>query len=305
MGGINRYAQVAKHCLLVLWGVFFLSVFTLVVCDNLGYTGTLKSAAGVISLALGIPLLGTIQYFVDAVEKVSGRYGVTVSDDVRQRIAPVLKYLNADVQIGSYSSDEANAFAISSVFGTKSLIAFSSSLLSAADDSRLMAIAAHEIAHLKNGDSRNKTFILAFSQAVQTYPYLLSEISKELLKKTAIMLAIFFGIFLLIAFLGPGNAFKGLRPADGRVLLVFIWPVGVIAGYFVLNHLLNRAFYAYSREREFAADADGAMMTSHQDMISAISLLAENDEGVISVFDTHPSFAERRKRLNDAQANYV
>lgn len=299
MGGINSYAKVAKYSLAVLWGVFALSVLILVICHNLGVTGTLKSSVSVLCFALGLPLLGTIQYFFDAVDKVSKQYRVTLSEDVKRRIAPLVENFDSKVQIGYYPSDEANAFAISSAFGGKALIAFSSSLLGAADDSRLMAIAAHEIAHLKNGDSRNKTFILAFSHAVWTYPHLLSELSKEFLKKIAIVLAGVIGIFLVITFPNTVNELRGLQSVYKPILLVLAWPVGVIIVYFFLNHLLRRAFFAYSREREFVADADGAMMTSHQDMISALSLLAENEERTISVFDTHPPLEERKKRLND------
>ena len=303
MSGINSYAKFAKYSIAALWAVFALSVLVLVICQNLGIKGAVMSSSGVLCFALGLPLLGTIRYFYDVVDMISKQYGVTLSNDVRRRIAPLAAHLDARVEIGFYPSDDANAFAISSVFGGKALIAFSSGLLEAADDSRLRAIAAHEIAHLKNGDSRNKTFILAFSHAVRTYPYLLSELSKELLRKTAIMLAIFAGIFLVIIFPFVGNELGGMQSICKPILLVMAWPAGVILAYLILNHLLNRAFFAYSREREFVADADGAMMTSHQDMISALSLLAENEEGAISVFDTHPPLKERIKRLRNEAAS--
>lgn len=297
---INSYAKIAKYSLAVLWGAFALSVLILVICHSLNVAATLKSSAGVVCFALGLPLFTTIQYFVDAVDKISGQYGIVVDDNVRRRIGSLAEYLDANVQIGYYPSDEANAFAISSVFSDKALIAFSTSLLETADDSQLMAIAAHEIAHLKNGDSRNKTFILAFSHAVRTYPHLLSEISKDVLKKVAIVTAVVIGIFVLFTFPNTGDELAGLRSVFKPVLAMFAWPAGVILAYFVLNHLLNRAFFAYSREREFAADADGATMTSHQNMISALSLLSENEAGTISVFDTHPPLGERKKRLHEA-----
>lgn len=303
MSGINSYAKFAKYSIAALWAAFALSVFVLVICQILGIKGVVVSSSGVLCFALGLPLLGTIRYFYDVVDMISKQYGVTLSKDVRRRIAPLAAHLDAKVEIGFYPSDDANAFAISSVFGGKALIVFSSGLLEAADDSRLQAIAAHEIAHLKNGDSRNKTFILAFSHAVRTYPFLLSELSKELLRKTAIMLAIFTGIFLIIIFPFVGNELGGMESIYKPILIVMAWPVGVILAYLILNHLLNRAFFAYSREREFVADVDGAMMTSHQDMISALSLLAENEEDVISVFDTHPPLKERIKRLCNEAAN--
>lgn len=251
-----------------------------------------------------MPLLITVQYFYDAVEKISRDLHITFGNEVSERIAPLVAHLDEEVRIGSYRSDEANAFTISSVFGKKALIAFSSCLLEAADDRQLMAIAAHEIAHLKNGDSKNKTYILAFSHAVRIYPHLLSELSKSVLKSVAMVLAGMAAITVLLVIIFPeiSEELKRVPSALRGFLPILVWPAGVILAYFSLNHVLNRAFFAYSREREFVADADGALMTSYQDMMSALSLLAESEEGVISVFDTHPAFEKRQKRLNSLKA---
>ncbi|OEZ98154.1 M48 family metalloprotease [Duganella sp. HH101] len=299
MGNINSYAKFAKYSLAALWAVFGLSVVTVVLCHNLGFTGRLQSSASLLCVVLGLPLLLTIQYFLDVVAKVSTEYQVTLSKDVRQRLAPLAAHLHSEVLIGSYPGNEANAFAISSVFGSKALIAFSSQLLKVADDQQLMAIAAHEIAHLKNGDSRNKAFILAFSHVVRVYPHILSELSKSLLKNVAIVLLGMGALLLLLVLIFPevGTQLNGWQSVFQAFLPVLAWPVGVILAYFTLNHLLNRAYFAYSREREFAADADGAALTSRQKMISALSLLAESEEGAISVFDTHPPLQDRKKRL--------
>lgn len=63
--------------------------------------------------------------------------------------------------------------------------------------------------------------------------------------------------------------------------------------------LLEQAYSAYSREREFAADEGGAAMTSTQELISALSLLSDGESQIVSVFDTHPPLAARKKRLGD------
>ena len=300
MAIINSYAKFAKYSLVGAWGVFFLMMLILIICNVFGIAGRVTSSLSVLCAALGMPLLITIQYFYDVVEKISVDLHITFGNEVSERIAPLAVHLDDEVRIGSYPSDEANAFAISSVFGGKALIAFSSSLLEAANDQQLMAIAAHEIAHLKNGDSKNKTYILAFSHAVRIYPQLLSELSKNVLKSIAIVFAGMAAIIVLVVIIFPeiSKELKSVPSALRGFLPMLAWPAGVILAYFSLNHALNRAFFAYSREREFVADADGALMTSYQDMMSALSLLAENEAGTISVFDTHPALEERQKRLN-------
>lgn len=296
---MNFYPQFAKYTLAIMWVIFALAFLIMLICHYLGVVGQIKSSSSAIFVALGIPVLCTVQYFVDAVEKESSRYRVTLSDNVRQRLAPLASRLDKEVLIGSYPSDDANAFAISSAFGNKALIAFSTGLLQMADDRQLNAIAAHEIAHVRNGDSKNKAYILAFSHAVRVYPHLLSELSKGLLKKVAIALAITVAFFMMVVVMAPELVGDGNQLLSSLAILfpIIAWPMGVILIYFGLNHCLNRAFCAYSREREFVADAGSAKMTSPQDMISALSLLSQNEIEVISVFDTHPPLEDRKKRL--------
>lgn len=299
MISIDIYARFAKYSLIGLWGAFLAAATSSVLCHYLGIAGALKSGANAVCLVLVLPLYATIQYLYDAVGKVSRQHRVTLSDETRQRIAPLAPRLDAATLIGHYPSAELNAFAISSVFGNKALIAFSTGLLNAANDQQLLAIAAHEIAHIKNGDSRNKAFILAFSHGVRVYPYLLSELSKGLLKKFAIALGVAACIVAATAMLLPEarGELAGLLPMLKNFLFVLAWPAALIGAYIVLNRLLDGAYSAYSRAREFVADRDGAAMTSAQAMVSALSLLPEAKSGAVSVFDTHPPLEARRKRL--------
>jgi Zn-dependent protease with chaperone function len=298
----GSYAKLAKISIAIAWAILGLSFAALIICHNLGISGVVKSSASSLFAALFFPMMFTVQYFYDAVETEARKHHVVPDDEVRKRIESLAMHLGAGVQIGSYQSEEVNAFAISSAFGEKALIAFSTSLLEIANDSQLIAIAAHEIAHIKNGDSRNKTFILAFSHAVRFYPHILSELVKEFWRKNAKWIV---GLFVLSVILtsGFGGDIEALLSAYKPLLSLLIWPAGVILVSFVLNNLLNQAFAAYSRGREFAADFDGARMTSHQDMIAALSLFDDDDHGKksIGVFDTHPPVADRKKRLMNGQ----
>ncbi|EKU79658.1 Zn-dependent protease with chaperone function [Massilia sp. UYP32] len=301
MLSINLYAKFARCSLITLWAAFIMALIISIICHYMGIAGTLKSSANVVCFVLGLPLLVTIQYVHDAVDKVAGQLQVTLDDGVRRRIAPIASQLGSETQIGYYPSAEINAFAISSVFGKKALIAFSTGLLQVANDRQLVAIAAHEIAHINNGDSRNKAFILAFSHAVRMYPCMLSELSKGVLRKFAYVFSIMGAIVAALAFIFPEarDNFAGLLPVLWTFVRILAWPAGMIAVYFVLNRLLEQAYSAYSREREFAADEGGAAMTSTQELISALSLLSDGESQIVSVFDTHPPLAARKKRLGD------
>jgi Zn-dependent protease with chaperone function len=287
-----------------MWTAFLLSLLSLVVFKNVGLNNALVASIKTLCVVLVIPCYVTVQYFYDSVEKISKEYCVTIDDAIMVRINTLEKHLGVGVKIGYFPSEEINAFAISSVFGNKALIAFSTKLLEKANDTQLRSIAAHEIAHLKNGDSRNKSFILAFTHAVQIYPYLLSELSKNLLKTIAISVAIVCAIATAIVFIFPelNGSFKEIPSAFKPFLAFVIWPAVMVFAYFILNNILRRAFYAYSREREYNADLKGAEITSYKDMICALSLLEAGGGGDISVFDTHPPLRERRIRLEAEMA---
>lgn len=298
MINISSYPSIAKCSVATLWGAFLLSVATLVICDKVGYSAKWILSIKALCFVLGLPCLVTIQYFVNSIGVAAKKHKIIFDNGVRRRIEPLIENMG-EIQVGYYLSDEINAFAISSAFGDQALIAFSSRMLNEANDQQLLSFAAHEIAHIKNGDSKSKTYILAFSQAMKCYPHLLSEISKSMLKYMAYSLAIVTGIAMIIFLIIPdaGMNINDLKSWIIPILVVLAWPVGVILAYICLNHFLEKAYFAYSRDREFVADLDGAKLTSPEEMISALSILSCENNNEISVFDTHPPLDVRKERL--------
>ncbi|WP_374581051.1 M48 family metalloprotease [Pseudoduganella sp.] len=296
---VNYYAKFAKYGIAALWAIFILTSAFLALSHNLGFAVSWQPPALLLCIAVAFPCAVSFRYFHDAVSREIDRQGVLTSDEVRLRLAPLARYLDGGVQIGIYPSSEPNAFAISNVFGKRTLIAFSTALTERASDRELAAIAAHEIAHLRSGDAKSKAFILAFSDALYFYPHLISELSKSVLKGALLTLGLLAGLVLLLVIVFPEarGGFEGAGAGLARLLPLAAWPVGLIAAQYLLLNGLKGAYFAYSREREFAADRDGAAMTSPQEMIAALSLLTQEVEARISVFDTHPPLAERRRRL--------
>lgn len=200
--------------------------------------------------------------------------------------------------MGQYQSTELNALAISSVFGKDSAVAFSTTLINTASITEFMAIAAHEVAHIKNADSKNKSYILAFHQAVNFYPALIAHISKEILVKiSGVVLFVAALIFLItVKTFDTAGILAAIKPLLPILSLLFPF-FAAIFGAYLLNRITDLFYFHYSRQREFAADADGAAMTSSTDMKQALQLLSTGVASKMSFFDTHPPTADRLSRL--------
>lgn len=298
---INIYPKIAKYTLLALLCSLAILIVAFAICKNFENTEKFTSAVFLIIFALGIPAAQTFKFFHGAVETVSKENGVIDDPALKIKIAHLLENFNEEVRVGRYTSAEVNAFAISSLSGKKNLIAFSTGLLTIANDQELKAMAAHEIAHLKNGDSQNKTYILAFHEALRVYPEFLSKLGSQLLGMILI-LAIFIGVVLLTAvavFQGSAYVFDISLKWIWMCLKLSMWPAAMIGFFYFLNYTLRRVWFSYSREREFVADADGAAMTSVPEMISALTLLSDPAPQMTSVFDTHPPLNERKNRLQN------
>ena len=299
MGRIGTYPKFAKYTLLSMFTLAACAVFFMVVSSILDFPKSgAHQVAALVLVVLALPILSAFEYLLDPVGCEAKRVGFVDDGVLQQQIVPLLKHVNYPVRVGYYSSCDVNAFCISDIFGHGSLIAFSTGLTSIATGSQLLAIAAHEIAHLKNGDSINKSYILSFNRALQLYPQLLSEMGKIALTVIARMtFFVVLAIGILMAFIeGIAEALDTAGQLLWMSIKMGFWPAVAIVGFIAFNHILNRAFFAYSRATEFVADADGAAMTSPSDMNSALGLLT-NPGNTISVFDTHPPLDERQKRL--------
>lgn len=291
------YPKVAKF---TVWAVALIVAAALVSLLISWLLGNQKigSMAFIILMVLGVPLWVSRHYVIDPVGEAVREYQFSDSPHLLAIVRPLLTGIDQNIRIGQYESDELNAFAISAVLGKESAIAFSTALVNTMSPNEFMAIAAHEVAHIKNADSSNKAYILAFHQILNFYPALISHIAKGLLERVIGMILLCAAAMFLLTV--KTYDFAGVTAAIQRIfplLMPFLAIAAPIGAAFALNRLTDMAFFHYSRQREYAADADGAAMTSNADMKQALQLLSDSTASKMGFFDTHPPIAARLRRL--------
>lgn len=179
-----------------------------------------------------------------------------------------------------------NAFA-TGTSPQKASVAFTTGLLSAMNRSELEGVAAHEISHIKNLDSRMSTLVV-----------------------------VMVGLIAILSDMGLRSMFWGRRSGGGRDrgggLLMLLGLVIIILAPIVAQ--LVRL--ALSRQREYLADASGAQLTRYPPgLASALEKIKDKGSVVAratettaplyfavpvsmgSLFSTHPPIEERIKKL--------
>jgi heat shock protein HtpX len=185
-------------------------------------------------------------------------------------------------EVGIYESPEVNAFA-TGPSKRRSLVAFSTGLLNTMSRNEVEGVAAHEIAHIANGDMVTMTllqgiinaFVMFFARVIS---WAIAQNSRDENRQTSS----YFVTFLLEMVLG------------------------------ILGMLVVAAF---SRYREFRADLGGARYAGKHDMIAALERLAGHTRvydkqaslaafkisgGPGAWFSTHPPLAKRIEALRKA-----
>ncbi|PIE02253.1 MAG: protease HtpX [Acidobacteria bacterium] len=188
-------------------------------------------------------------------------------------------------EVGIYNSPEPNAFA-TGPSKKSSLVAFSTGILRKMNQREVEAVAAHEISHIANGDMVTMTLLTGIANALVMF---LSRVIARLID-------------------------QAMRDDRGGGGLGFI---GYYAAVFVLESVFMMLAYipiaAFSRWREYRADAGAARLTSPQAMASALESLknavvnkAEPQNYAmakisslkrVSLWATHPPLDARIKRL--------
>jgi heat shock protein HtpX len=186
-------------------------------------------------------------------------------------------------EVGIYQSPEVNAFA-TGPSKRRSLVAFSTGLLNSMNRNEVEGVAAHEIAHIANGDMVTMTllqgvinaFVMFFARVIA---WAIAQSSRDENRQTSSYMV----TFLLEMVLG------------------------------ILGMLVVAAF---SRYREFRADLGGARYAGKHDMIAALERLAGHTKmydqqaslaafkisgGPGAWFSTHPPLAKRIEALRAAQ----
>ena len=194
-------------------------------------------------------------------------------------------------EVAVYDAPEMNAFA-TGMSRNNALVAVSSGLLQQMDREQVSAVLGHEIGHVANGDMVTLTLV------------------QGVLNTLVIVLARIVGRVV-------DSWLSGGRDRDG----------GGGIGYFVVVMVLQLVFglfasmivAAFSRWREFRADAAGANLAGRASMVSALQRLAANHgestlpqtiaafgiagplaEGLKKLFMSHPPLPERIAALQRA-----
>jgi heat shock protein HtpX len=189
-------------------------------------------------------------------------------------------------EVWIYASNDMNAFATGPSRGN-AMVAFSSGLLANMDERGIASVAAHEISHVANNDM----LILSLVQSVVN------------------------AIALLITI--PLRIFKVIAIFSDEIGVLMYWIISICSWIltsivFVLGNLVVLAF---SRKREFAADALAAQLIDPDSMIHALQVLStevplfpkeqkayasfkiNNAMGWTTIFSTHPTIEARVQRL--------
>jgi heat shock protein HtpX len=200
-------------------------------------------------------------------------------------------HLSVMPQVGIYSSNEVNAFATGPT-RNRALVAVSSGLLSRMHEKELEGVLAHEISHVANGDMVTMTLLQGVVNAF----------------------VMFLARVLAYALSGLGKDREGRGSGSMMSYMLFVYLFEVV--FMLLGSLV---IAAYSRFREFRADAGGARLAGKDAMIDALQSLrilqgihdkkAENPamaafkishpvkKGLSRLFASHPPLEERIERL--------
>jgi len=190
-------------------------------------------------------------------------------------------------EVAVYDAPEPNAFA-TGARRNSALVAVSTGLLRSMGRDEVDAVLAHEVSHIANGDMVTMTLIQG---VVNTFVVFLSRVVGFFVDRV---------VFRTERGLGPGYYITSIV---AQILL------GILASMVVM---------AFSRHREFRADAGGANLAGRNNMISALERLGGGQpaempaqlhgfgisghvgHGIKRLFMSHPPIAERIEALRRA-----
>ncbi len=198
-------------------------------------------------------------------------------------------------EVGVYNAPEMNAFA-TGPNQRNALVAVSTGLLNSMNDAQVEAVLGHEISHIKNGDMVTLTLIQGVVNA--------------------------FAMFLsrIVAYAIAMAMNRGENENSGPGFIYFILTIVFDIVFTLLGSIVVAAF---TRWREYRADAGGARLAGTQNMISALERLgqpaaveaevASKSQASIQImkisshnrwlglFATHPSIPDRVARLQQME----
>ncbi|ROH90852.1 protease HtpX [Stagnimonas aquatica] len=192
-------------------------------------------------------------------------------------------------EVAIYDSPEPNAFA-TGMNKNNALVAVSTGLLRAMKQEEVEAVLGHEIGHVANGDMVTLTLIQG---VVNTFVIFLSRVIA----------------YAVDQFLRRGDS-RDSGPGVAYMLVSLVMQV-------VLGIGASMIVAAFSRYREFRADAAGAQFAGRRKMIAALQRLQSFKdspsqlpkemtafgirEGMMGLFSSHPPLEKRIAALEQAQ----
>ncbi len=199
-------------------------------------------------------------------------------------------------EVGIYRSSEINAFATGPT-RNRSLVAVSSGLFQRMSQEEIEGVLAHEIAHIANGDMVTMTLLQGVVNAF----------------------VMFLARVFAYAVSGMGrNSRENNANASPMSYMLFVYLFEVV--FMILGSIVVAA---YSRYREFRADAGGARLAGTHSMIAALQSLQalqnihdpraekpamaafkishSGKKGWLTLFASHPPLEERIARLQQRQ----
>lgn len=191
-------------------------------------------------------------------------------------------------EVGLYRSNEVNAFATGPT-KAKSLVAVSTGLLNRMGQKEIEGVIGHEISHIANGDMVTMTLLQG---VVNAFVMFLARV-----------------LAYVVSGLGRNRQESGI--SGSYILFVYLFEVV----FMILGSLIVAA---YSRYREYRADAGGARLAGKESMISSLKTLRvlqdikdpkenpamaafkishQGRAGLLALFATHPPLEDRIERL--------
>lgn len=187
-------------------------------------------------------------------------------------------------EVGIYNSPEVNAFATGPT-RSRSLVAVSTGLLNRMDDTAVEGVLAHEVAHVANGDMITMTLLQGI---VNTFVVFLSRVT--------------------------AYAVSRFVKDELRGIIHFL---AIIVFQILFSILGSIVVLAFSRYREYHADAGGAALAGKDKMVHALKELKKNIQlvdkeqtsmatlkisnrgGLLRLFSSHPDLDDRINRLQE------
>jgi len=201
-------------------------------------------------------------------------------------------------EVGIYRSNEVNAFA-TGPSRNRALVAVSTGLLQRMGEREIEAILGHEISHIANGDMVTMTLLQGVVNAF----------------------VMFLARILAYAASGLGQSRDNQSSRSYLSYHMFVFLFEIV--FMILGSLIVAAF---SRYREYRADAGGAHLAGKESMISALQTLRALSEirdtkadnpalaafkishpakhGLLRLFATHPPLEDRINRLRQNSGSF-